>query len=164
MSVYLRLGGAALITLCAVFVGREYSSFADRRLSQLRGFLALISHFEREISKSLAFGDGLWRGFNNGALSECGFLTALMETGSLSEAFSLCEDSLSLSKEQSGMLCGFFSGFGSNYKDGELRRIGEFRAELDAVIDRESDNLAKSVSVTKALLLGSGLAAAVMVI
>lgn len=164
MSVYLRLGGAAIITLLAVFVGREYSAFADRRLSQLRGFLDLVSHFEREISKFLASGDGLWRGFCNDALTECGFLSALAERGSLSEAFRDCEDSLSLSGEQISMLGGFFGGFGGDYRDGELRRIAAFRAELEALIDRESDSLSKSVSVTKALLLGGGLAMAVMVI
>lgn len=164
MSVYLRLGGAAIITLAAVFVGREYSAFADRRLSELRGFLSLITHIEKEISKFQSCGDGLWRGFFDDPLTDCGFLPSLAETGSPSEAFSRCEDRLSLSGEQRELLFGFFADFGSDYREGELRRLAEFRTKLNAILEAETENLKKSVKVTKTLLLGGGLAAAIMVI
>ena len=87
MSIYLRLGGAGLILLGAILVGREYSAYLNRRLSEYRGLLSLLSHAEGVIGRNLSYGKELWRGFEDAALEKCGLLPALREGRGLADAF-----------------------------------------------------------------------------
>ena len=72
MSDLARLFGGGLILICAIIAGREYSSYTRRRLGQYRGFVALAAHIEGMISRFLAGGEELFRGFADPFLEETG--------------------------------------------------------------------------------------------
>lgn len=164
MSIYLRWGGAALVMIAALFASREYSAYAQRRISQYKGFVALISHAEGMIAKFLAKGEELWRGFTDNALEECGFISSLREGKSLSESFSSCEDRLCLPRGVREELRGFFSEFGKSYKDGQLSSLSLFRAKLETKLNEEEAGLEKSLKVTRALIIGGALSVVILII
>ena len=164
MSLYLRWGGAALIMIAALFACREYSVYAEKRILQHKGFIALISHAEEMISKFLAKGIELWQDFSDSALEECGFSSHLREGRSLSEAFSACEVGICLPKDVKEELRDFFSGFGKSYKDGQLSSLSEFRKRLENRLKEEELSLEKSLKVTKALIIGGALAVVILII
>ena len=156
-----------LITLllsAALCASREYSRFADLRLAQWRGFSAFLLHIEGEISKFLASGEGLYRGFENAELEKCGFLPALKEGTGLSSAFDGCRGRLLLPEGCKARLAEFFAAFGRGYKDSELASLSAFRIAFEKEYEAERERLEKSVKITRALLLGGALSVAIMLI
>ena len=164
MNLYLRWAGAAVIMVAALYTSREYSRFASRRLAQWRGFISLLTHLEGEISKFLARGEGLFRGFADAELEECGFLQNLREGDGLLSAFEKCQSKLLLPRECKDALCEFFSSFGRSYKESELASLGAFRSSFEKEYEAEKERLEKSVKVTRTLLLGLALSVAILLI
>lgn len=150
--------------IAALYAGREYSRFAELRLARWRGFAALLSHIEGEISRFLASGERLWRGFADDELEKCGFLQNLREGDSLSAAFEKCRGGLLLPEECKARLAELFNSFGKGYKEDELASLSAFRASFEKEYEAERERLEKSVKVTRALLLGGALSAAIMLI
>lgn len=164
MGIYLKWAGAGVILLCALMVGRDYTAYVRERLSQYRGFVALLSHIEGMISRFLTPQDGLWHSFSDDALEKCGFLPALRSGKGLSEAFIGCVDGLSLSDLTKQRLSDFFSGFGRDYMDGEIARVGELRSELESGLKKEESELEKSLKITNALLLAGAVGLVILII
>ena len=164
MIEYVRFGGGILIMLCALLFGKGYSNFADRRIAEYEGFLALISHIETEISRSLSYGKELWSGFSNAELERCGMLQHLREGKTPYDAFLLCEEALSLSDKTKVALKKFFSRFGYEYKDSELRRISEVKGDLVVELKSVREELEKNKRVVNALLVGGSLSVVILLI
>lgn len=164
MSVYLKWAGAGVILLSALYVGREYSAYVRQRLQQHRAFVALLLHIEQMISQFLTPQDGLWRDFSNDALEKCGFLPLLREGKGLSQAFEKVKASLSLSERTKEMLSGFFADFGGGYLDGEMSRTAGFRAELESCLEKEGEELEKSLKITNALLVAGAVGIVILII
>ena len=150
--------------IAALFFCREYSLYAERRILQYKGFLSLLSHAEGMISRFLAKGEELWRGFSDSALEECGFLSDLREGRGLKEAFSSCENRLCLPRSVKDELSAFFSDFGRSYKEGQLSSLSAFRSSLEERLKAEEADLEKSVKVTKALILGGAMSVVILII
>ena len=164
MSIYLKWAGAGIILLCALFVGKDYSAYIKKRLSEYRGFTELILHIEGMISRFLTPQDSLWQNFSSDALEKCGFLSALRSGKGLSEAFDASKPSLSLSDELKDRLSGFFHGFGGEYLDGEISRTSDFRSELEDGLKVEESELEKSLKITNALLLAGAVGIVILII
>ena len=164
MSIYLRWGGVALLMIGALLVSRCYESYLKKRLAEYRGLLSLITHIEGGISKFLAYGDGLWRDFSDGALEKCGLLPALREGKSLSVAFEESRGNTSLSGDARERIAEAFNKLGKGYKDGELKLLSSVRESLTCELDSESAEAEKNIKVARALLLGGALAVGIMVI
>ena len=162
--MYLRLLGGGLVVISAMVASGEYSAYAKRRLLQYSGFISLLSHAEGMISRFLASGDGLWRGFENEELDRVGILPALREGESLIKAFEKCESNLALSREAKGRIRDFLSTSGRGYRDGEIASFSAFRMSLEAEMKTEEERLQNSVKVTRALLLGGSLAFFILII
>lgn len=150
--------------LSALFVGREYSAYIKKRLSEYRGFTMLISHIEGMICRFLTPQDGLWQNFSHEALHKCGFLPALREGKGLSAAFDACRESLSLSEDIKDKISAFFADFGGDYMDGEISRASDFCAELEAGLKKEEAELEKSRKITNALLIAGAVGIAILII
>jgi hypothetical protein len=58
----------------------------------------------------------------------------------------------------------FFTGFGRDYKDRELKSISDFRTGLEEDKKAEAERLEKSVKVFSALSIGGALAFFIMII
>lgn len=164
MSLYLRLGGAALLLVGAIFVSREYSGYIDRRISEYRSLVALLSHAEGKISRFLSFGGELWRDFSDDVLEGCGLLPLLRGGSGLALAFDECKAHLALPSEAKERIFRLLSGLGGGYMDGTIAGLSSARQELEAELTVEQEAAEKNKRVARALLIGGALAVGVMVI
>lgn len=156
MTFYFRLLGGGLILLCALMVGREYSSYIARRIEQHGGFIALAGHAESKIGEFLSSGRELWLEFNNSALEEVGLLPLLKEGEGACSAYSKIEKRLALSDDTKKKLSTFFNEFGSGYRDRELSRASALKKELEISLIADKEELEKNAKVLNALLVGGG--------
>ena len=163
MTLYLRLGGTALIMIAALLICHGYELYLNKRLEEYCGLILLISHVEEEISLFLSYGSRLWSGFHNDALEKCGLLSLLREGHSISSAFSESMRRMSLSKTAAEELSKEFDRLGKGYKDSELRLLSSIRERLSLELESERCETEKNLKVLKALLLGGALVAVVMV-
>ena len=148
---YLGIGAMAIT---ALWIGRGYSAYADRRLGEMGGISALILHMESRLGRTLDYGAELYRGFDDEFLEKCGFLPLLREGRPLYDAFSEVRSSMLLPDEVADIVDGLFSSFGNGYKDQEIERLRRARAELDKKITTLREESDKNKRVVNALLFG----------
>ena len=163
MSVF-RIIGCALIFLAILLIRREYSIYVSCKTSELCGFSLLLSHMESEISKYLSYGREMWHRLACDGLERSGFLQLLKNGHAPDEALALCKNRLLISKETQQSLSDFFKSFCSEYKDGALKKISEYRIDFDKKLEEEKKELQKSLKITSTLLLGGGLTLLILVI
>lgn len=162
--LYLRWCGAALMLIFALFCGREYSAYAERRSGEGEAVLSLLAHMEKMIDSYLLPHGELFLGFSNEWLEGCGFLAALRSGEGLSFAFSSSQDKLLLPEGVKKRLSDYFSGFGKGYKEAEINKLRECRADIEKMLLSDGEELKKSVKVTRALLLGGAVGIAILII
>lgn len=160
--LYLRWCGAALLFIAAIFCGREYSSYAERRVREGAGLFALLLHMEKMIDSYLAPSAELFLGFSDERLAECGFLEKMREGGA--RAFSAAKEALTVGEPIKKRLEDYFSLFGKGYKASELSRLRECISDIKKMLSDEQEELEKSVKVTRALLLGGAVGIAILII
>lgn len=148
---YLGIGAMAIT---ALWIGRGYSAYVDRRLGEMGGISALILHMESRLGRTLDYGAELYRGFEDEFLEKCGFLPLLREGRLLYDAFLEVRSSMILPDEVADLVDGLFLSFGNGYKDQELERLRRARAELDKKITTLREELDKNKRVVNALLFG----------
>lgn len=153
MSEYLRWGGGALILICALFSGREYTRYTEKRTEELCGFVAFLNHIKREIAMYLRPMSGMTFGFKNESLEALGFIAEAEKQGNLGKAFAECKERTSLGKESRDMLSECFSGFGQGYKEQELSRIERYIDRLGKILEYEREALPKNAKMVSTLLL-----------
>ena len=150
--------------ISALFFGKEYSAYAERRAGEGESFIRLLAHIEKMIDSYLLPHGELFLGFSNEWLEKCGFLAKLREGSGLSSAFSSARDRLAISEPIKARLAEYFSGFGKVYKEAELSRLRECRTDVEKMLSLERAELEKSVKVTRALLLGGAAGIMIMII
>ena len=164
MNLLFRWGGAALIMAGALFINNEYKQYINRRISEYRGFLSLISHAEGKISKYLSYGDGLWRDFSDDSLDMCGFIPLLRGGCTVYDAFEKSKKRLSLSKETKEFLSSSFKDLGRGYREGEISYLLDLKSRLTRGLEEEEMNAEKNKKVATALLFGGALAILILAI
>lgn len=142
-----------MLLICALFVGREYNRYIERRIGELFGFVAFLNHAKGEISMFLTPTAEILRGFKNDSLDKLGFISEAGKTGSLGKAFSECEERASIGKEAKQLLAECFSGFGQGYREQEITRIEHYVGSLGKILETERDALPKNARMVSALLL-----------
>lgn len=162
--IYLKWCGAALVMISALFFGREYSTYAERRADEGESFIRLLAHIEKMIDSYLLPHGELFLGFSDERLEKCGFLGKLREGSGLSVAFSSASDKLLICESIKTRLAEYFSGFGKGYKEAELSRLRECRTDVEKMLSNERAELEKNVKVTRALLLGGAAGIMIMII
>lgn len=160
----LRLFGAGALLLSAIFVSGEYSKFLDRRISEYRGIVSLLSHAEGGIERSLSYGGRLWQSFEDEALERCGLLELLREGKGLSAAFCECKDKLVLTKEARDRIAEELSALGRGYMSGEIATLSALRRKIEDELSAMQTDTEKSKKVARTLLIGGALALGVMII
>lgn len=148
---YLGIGAMAIT---ALWIGRGYSTYADRRLGEMGGLSALLLHMESRLGRTLDFGGELYRGFDNDFLEKCGFLPLLREGKAPSDAFMEAKKSMVLPRKVEALAENLFSSFGKGYRDQEIERLRRARRELDEVITALAEDSEKNKRVVNALLFG----------
>ena len=148
---YLGIGAMAIT---ALWIGRGYSAYADRRLGEMGGMSALILHIESRLGRTLDYGAELYRGFDDEFLEKCGFLPLLREGRPLYDAILEAKTSMILPDDVADLVENLFSSFGKGYKDQEIERLRTARVELDKKIATYGEELEKNKRVVSALLFG----------
>lgn len=164
MSFYLRVFGSVLVVLAALILGKEYSAYVNKRCSESDGFLLFLLHIKGEVSRFLTPPDGFARSFENDALSRTGFLTSLAEGVGLKDAFELAKKKLSLCSDAQKCLFEFFSDFGKDYKDGELKRCESYTERFESIIREDKCTLEKNVRVVRSILCAVALGIVILLI
>lgn len=154
--------GIGAMAITALWIGRGYSTYADRRLGEMRGLSALFLHMESRLGRTLDYGGELYRGFDDEFLEKCGFLPLLREGRTPSDAFSEAKSSMVLSREVKNLAENLFSSFGRGYKDQEIERLRQAKKEIDEDIARTADLLEKNKRVVNALLFGISASCAII--
>jgi len=139
--------------LCALFVGRGYTRYVERRIAEGEGFVAFLNYARDEIAMYLSPPARLCEGFSNASLEELGFISAVGSCGDLGEAFSQCSSRLSLGKEARELLSQCFRSFGQGYKEQEIARIEGYLRKLSELVERESRDLPQNARMVSTLLL-----------
>ena len=162
MIGYLRIGGAILLMVAAVYGSYRYEKYINCRLAEYKGLIALISHAQSKISGFLSHGSRLWEGFSNEALESCGLLAALRSGENLASALEGCKEKMSLSGSARLDLAERLRGLGEGYMDSELKILAGIKEHLTAELEVEIDKGEKNVKVARALLLGGALAVMIL--
>ena len=162
MNLYIRWGIIAALLVLSVILGREYTKYREQRLRQMRAFGELVLHIRGQVSRFLSPTRSLLDGFSSDELSRIGFTSEFERSRDLSAALEGANTSLGEGYKK--ILSEFFSGFGREYKDGEVTRADHYIELLGREEEREREESQKSVKLTKTLLLASALALAILLI
>ena len=154
--------GIALLMAGALLVSREYEKYLARRLGEYGGLLALICHAEAVISRSLAYGEELWRGFSDEFLEKIQLLPLLRGGESLKSAFDKTKDKMSLTAKAKEEISDLLSTLGRGYRESELSALKKIKEALSSGLDAERTEAEKNVKIARALLLGGALTVVIM--
>ena len=166
MSGTLSLIGATLIVGSALLLSRGYSAFVSKRRLQNEEFYRFILHIKGEISRFLTPPERLLCGFHSEALEEIGFAECGRKDGKtgLISVFLSVRERLSVSEKVKELLEEFFSGFGEDYREGELKRCDAYAERLCEIIRAEGEELEKGQRLVQALLCAGALGIVILLI
>ena len=139
--------------LCALLIGRGYTRYINKRISEGDGFIAFLNHAKEEIAMFLSPPARLCRGFFDESLDEIGFIDAIRSCGNLGDAFLQCAPRLSVGKEARDLLSECFRSFGQGYKEQEVARIERYSRGLEEILERERRDLPQNARMVSTLLL-----------
>ena len=128
-----------------------------KRLGECEGFVAFISYMRIQIGCFLRPVKDLCEGFSSEPLSKCGFLAALGTHSDIYEAYKLSEPSLSLSKEEKGVLATLFSSIGSGYLTESINIIDSSLVKMESLEKHLRTELVKNVKLVAALSVTAAL-------
>ena len=141
-----------LLPLAALLLSVGYSRFAERRLSEYRALLSLLSYLKGRMSTRLETVPEMLSGFSEPALMRSGLFDGVARGEGIYRSFLHARGRLSLSEEVKRIIEPFFRGLGTGYLESELRAIDCTREELSAQIALEEAELTKTVGLYRALL------------
>ena len=164
MSAYVKLAGAALLLIFSLYVGREYTRYVEKRLSALRGVIALVAYARGRIEGFLTPKEGLWRDFNNEADALAPFFALINEGVCPPDAFNMKKDDLPLSREAKKILADFFSALGRGYKESELLLCRKTEEALTRIYTLEEAELPKNAKAVRVILLAVSLGVMILLL
>ena len=153
MREAIRLFCFSLILLFAFLFGRAYSSYCKRRVDTLESLCRMLSDLEEGISVSLTTPADFFSDYREELLESSGFLSGVRSGEGMAEAFSHSGLPATLGEESTKRLSRFFTEFGGSYREGELRRIEIFRAELTEAYKEEREKLSDRIKLVYTLLV-----------
>ena len=164
MSLPLSLIGATLIVASSFLLSRAYSGFLRKRCSESEELYRFILHIKGEVGRFLTPPERLLGEFSSPVLEAVGFTEKALERGNLYSAFLKVRDRLSVSADVKKIVGDFLEGFGSDYRDGEIKRCDAYAEELEGVIHREREELERGERLVRAVLCASSLGIVILLI
>lgn len=162
MNYSLKLFGLSLILVSAWIVGKGYSLYTKRRLSEMESFALLLDHIEKEITLFLSTPRKLLSDYLSPPIEA--FLEEARSGGDLGEAFRKARSKLSLSEKFAQLLDRFFSEFGKSYRDGELKKIEICKKELLSELKTEEESSPGRIKLAYTLLFAAALSLVIMLL
>ncbi len=163
MAELLKFFGIGLLFFSAFVFSSEYEKRIKTKNAVSEGFLLLLLHIRRQIDCYLTPPSMLLSGFENKALSECGFSEYAVKNG-LSEAFMQMKDSLPLYQSVKAELSGFFSVFGKDYKLGTVKELDCVISAVKEKMKKEKEEGEKNVKVVRILAASAAVGVVILII
>ena len=162
--IIFKLIGALLTLSSAAVIAAKYSEHLSERAAVVRGFCELLLHIKTRISVYLLPPSELTVGFHSEALERAGFLSLCRECGTPAEAYFKMKKHLPVSKEAARALDGYFSAFGTTYKDELLRLSDATYALLLCECERLDTELPREKKLSRTVILAIALGAVILFI
>ena len=152
-----KLIGALLLVTVTVIFAFVYTHHQRKRVLQAEGFLLLLRYLRGQIlCYALPIEEAL-RGYENDALTECGFLP-LLRQGSFLEALEGTRSTVFLEKDAQKALRSFGEGVGKSYREDQLALCDYTLGELERTVDRLREEYPRKVKLGRSLVISGGLA------
>lgn len=146
------LVGAALLSLAALMAWRAYASYLSLQKQGCVAFLSAITDM-REKMRCYLYSPREWSGgYKSEYLAECGFLTALSNGKSLSEAYLLSKERIEMCNRADEILTELFSRCGEGYLEGEILALDSAIAGLSALKNEMEAQNGKKTRAVGAML------------
>lgn len=159
----LKILGAAAISAAAVMLSAWYGEYLWRRVREGNAFLGLIERMAGEISRYLTPAAKIFESYDDPILERLGFL-ALARTEGVGHAFRKTRHRLIMPGKGVELLGRLFSGFGRDYRDGEVERLTDARRELAEIMAAEESELPRSLKVGRVLICAAALGVIILII
>ncbi len=164
MSLYVKLGGLALMLVASLRVLGGYREYNARRISELESFISLLSHAHGQISRYLTPITDALRGFSDKNLEESGFLGEISDGEGISSAFSKCSSRFALGNRAKEIITELFARLGGGYKEEVLADIEEASVRLEKILEDERESLPKNEKVISAVALAGVLGVFILLV
>lgn len=159
----LKILGAVAISAVAVMLSSWYGEYLWRRVREGRAFLQLIERMEGEIARYLTPPAQIFEGYDDPILERLGFL-APARTDGIDHAFRKIRHKLIMPVKGVELLGRLFSGFGRDYKDGELERLRNTKRALAEIMAAEESELPRTLKVGRVLICAAALGIIILII
>ena len=156
--------GIFAVLLASALGAGEFSKNRKKQVCECRDFLAFISHLRIQLGCFLRTPKELAASFSSEALTEAGFLGALVEGADFLSAFESAVPRLSLSREECEILRTLFSSLGNGYLDNGIRIIDSSYSRLEPLYRELSAECKKSIKLASALSVTGALGFLILVI
>ena len=144
--------GAFAVILAVFMIWREYSGFLESELCWCRAFLDALMDM-REKMRCYLDSPRVWaEGYCAKALEECGFLKALRDGMSITEAYGLARTGACFSESTDAVLTDCFARLGGGYLDTELEMLGSAIDKLGKEERLRTEELPRKKKVAGAVL------------
>lgn len=154
----------ALLPFAALMIGRGYTAFADKRITEYEEYIDLFALIRGRVGSFMSPIPEVICESECRVLREIGFMDALREGSSLSEAYIEVMPRSYASASVKRIMSSFFQGFGHSYLEETVRQIDSAREEVREVIDKEKVELEKSVKLVRSLLMLSAVGLIILLI
>lgn len=135
----------------AIAIVRSYRQYNERRISELSGFLLLLSHLEGQISRYLAPIREALSEYSDESLAPSGFLFEISRGADLYSAFIKCSPRLAIGDSAKKILEELFRRLGIGYKEEVLADIKDASARLGELLRDEKLSTVKNERVVTAV-------------
>lgn len=151
MSLYIKFFGLALMLFAAMAVVRGYREYNERRISELSGFLLLLSHLEGQISRYLTPISEALSEYSDENLAPSGFISEISRGEGLYSAFTKCSSRLAIGNTAKKILEELFRRLGIGYKEEVLADIKDASERLCELLRDEKVSTVKNERVVTAV-------------
>ena len=159
----LKILGAVAISAVALMLSAWYGEYLWWRVREGRAFVGLVERMAGEISRYLTPPARIFDGYDDPILERLGFLP-LARTEGVDHAFRKIRHKLIMPVKGVELLGRLFSGFGRDYKEGEVERLTEAGRELSEIMATEEGELPRSLKVGRVLISAAALGLIILII
>ena len=143
----------ALLPFIALALGRGYTAFADKRIAEYEEYIELLGRVRGRVGSFMTPIAEVICESECRVLSDIGFIGALREGATLSEAYRAAKQRSYASSTVKRIMTSFFQGFGHSYLDETVREIDSTAEELRSAVESERVEIERSVKLARSLLM-----------
>ena len=149
--------GILMLPSLTLYLALKVSSYGFRRLEQIEGMLLFLRYCRAQIHCFRTPLGDIYRGFENEALEQAGFLPVLRESASLAVAIEKARPALYLDEEQLSLLSACAGELGGSFCEEQVAACDYYIGEFEAACGRERQECPRSAKLRRSMVLAGGL-------